>query len=325
MSLYDFDEDPGWISRFLDWTTGLWTRWTAPPPDKIPYDRLVLKTFLELSLTRIRVVRRKQEAFNKEMLPEVRSLAETESPLAEPKARTLLDLERLLRVFDLLEPHLTLLLGSLDLPSHDMSPIPSVHAVLFAAPRVPRIEDLMKVRQQLLQKYGPVLAITKNDLVERELFEAIDTVVSRVDILKWLDESAPKKRWQRDLLEEIEQRNLTLAETSALQQDAQSSYPIELQDELLQLSQSAPPHHDDDDNNDDDNNDDNNNDGGFRDLLGHSNDSGPTDSPVAPLETSAFDFPDVPSSPPITLYPSLSLSDSLEQQLHHSRQSSTAH
>lgn len=336
MSLYDFEDDPGWFANFLTWSKDLWARWTAPSPDKLPFDRSVLKTRLELCRTRIAIVRRNQEAFSKQLKPELEALAKSESPLAETKVRSLLDLERLIKVFDLLEPHLTLLLDSLDLPSHDMSPMLSVHAVLYAAPRVPRIEELMGIRQQLLQKYGQVLAITKTDLIERPLLDALDTPVTRLDILKWLNTTTPKLHWATELQQE-EERDLALSlATSSHSTTADSSYPMHSSqfddshyDQSPQYAYgedpSAPPHDEDGSDDDDDNNNDNNNDGGFVDRLGNSNDSGPTDSPIPPLETSAFDFPDVPSSPPMSLYPSLSLSNSLEKPLHGSLKSSMAH
>lgn len=335
MSLYDLEDDPGWFTRFLSWTTDIWSRWTAPSPDKLPYDRSLIKARLELCLTRMRLVKQKQEALNKQVLAELDPLASSESMLAEPGVRSFLDLSKLHKVFDLLEPHITLLLGSLDLPSHDMSPMNSVHAVLYAAPRVPRIEELASVRQQLLQKYGPVLAITKTDLIERDLLETLEKPTTRLDILKWLDAKAPNKRWATDLAEE-ESRQLAIknAESSRSTHNTiqypmpsdllDQSYSKKLLDSQNHLAQSAPPH-DDDNDSDDDDDDGNGGSASLRDLMGNSHDSGPTDSPIPPLETSAFDFPDVPASPPLVLYPSLSLSNSLEQQIQQNLQSSLAH
>lgn len=331
MSLFDFEEEPNWLDNFLTWSREVWRRWTAPDPEKIPYDPTLLRSRLELCLTRIRLVRRKQEAYSKQEMPQLEKLAQQESPLVEPKVHAFLDVLKLMKLLDLLEPHLVLLTSSIDLPTHDMSPMLSVHSIIYAAARVPRIEELVSIRQQLLQKYGMAMAITKLDIIDQELRQALEHNVARVDVLTWLASKAPKARWREDLQEELAR---DYSHSTGGDEDA---YPHNSADNLHEDSiglsyegssaagyPSGPSQENEKNENDESDDDDDGDDApgpgnvGERDVLGNSHDSGPFNAPAPLLTANEYDFPEVPTSPVHIHYPSLNLSDSSETPLQRS-------
>jgi hypothetical protein len=289
MDPYSFEEDPGWFSSLISWTQGLWAYWTAPSPENLPFDRLVLLAHLGLCLTRFAVLRRKNEYVLKQSEPELVTLAREESPLAEIKAVQYLSVLRFQKLMDVLETHLTLLKNSVDLPASVESLHDAVRSVIYAASQSHRIQELHDIRQQLLQKYGPALAIIKIDLIDRELVDIFDTSRTTIDALDWLNKNAPGRCWAEKL--KAASQNIQNHIPSTLSSSPILSPPSEQSKERIIEIPSAP--------NDSDNDD-------AMGGLGDSHNSGPTDSPIPPLEV--IDFPSVP----LVLYPSLSLSDSLE-------------
>jgi hypothetical protein len=232
----------------------------------------------------MKILRRQYDAYVKAETRELERLASEESPTAEAKVIEHLNRAQLMKVLDSLEPYLVLLQSSVNLPPQDMSPIPAVHAIVYAASHVPRLEELSAIRQQLLRKYNPIFAVVKMELIDQSLVNLLNTHVDTLTALNWLNERAPGKIWANKI---------------KLSQQIDFQYPeSQLHTDSLPSdwnSQKIPDalQHDDDDDDDAP--------GG----LGDSTNSGPpTDSPIAPIEV--IEFPSLP------LYPSLSLSDSLE-------------
>jgi len=298
----DYEEDPGWMANFINWTTGLWTRWTAPDPEKIPFDANVLKSRLGRCLTRIKVLRHQQDAYVKQEEPKLLKLAKDESPAAEVKVAEHWDRQKLFAVFDLLEPHLLLLKDSVNLPTHDESPLASARAIIYAASEVPRLEELALIRQQLMQKYNPVIAIIKVDLLQPELVQLIQSHTTNVSVLQWLNEQAPNRCWAQKLEIHAEHRHPSSEVPSTTESQPSQDWSeggLKTAEGTQETQLDAPDFSDDDNSGDE---------GGFHEsALGRSNDSGPTDSPIPPLGAEEF-----PSIPNVALYPVLSLSDSLE-------------
>lgn len=289
MDIYSVDEEPGWFTSVIHWGRDLWEYWTAPSPDKLPFDRSVLRTRLELCLTRMKVLRRNIEPEMKRGISEYITMAKEESAMAPIKVMAHFSKANFLKTLDLLEPQLILLCDSVDLPTHDASPILAVRNVLYAAAHIQKLPELDGIRQQLLQKYNPIIGLVKVELLDQELVKLCNPNQLTVDTYTWLNKNAPGKCWAQKLEEALAQQEI---QDSASHVKPDTFDPSHTDVTTIEIPD-GPDQSDDDDHPT----------GG----LGNSHDSGPTDSPIPPLNV--YDFPSVPTQ----LYPVLSLSDSLER------------